>query len=211
MSDYDGEIGFCEGHNYQIYWDLEQRSELWHELRKNSCGGTGAYSLLVNGYSFEKASEPKKRYYGAVSKAAEWGAKEEPISRMLFKQALKNKFDENGWVGLEAGIIIRTDLKKKCHYSPDWLLTDKNDKNNLLGLVEIKNYQVKHHLEVVERKEADDSVIAQMQFGMFMTDTPFCYYVSSCRIPECPNDKRLFIKKYKRDEDYMKRFEELLR
>ena len=200
---YEGELGSKEGKNYKILWELEQRSDLWKTLRENSCGGTGAYNLLRNGY--KKASTEKSTLKHATF-STQWGADHEEPAREAFvlTPAIKKFLDENNLVGVEAGMILRPDLPKKCHYSPDWLLVDKNNKNDIKGLVEIKCFQEKHHLEIFNHKEADTKIQCQMQFGMYMCEVPYCFFVAYN--PTMEPSKQLFIKKYEPNEKYIEGF-----
>ena len=204
---YEGEVGSHKGKNYRILWELEQRSDLWRMLRENSCGGTGAYNLLKSGY--KKASTEKSTLHHATF-STQWGTDHEEPARKAFTltPAIKKFLDENGLVGVEAGMILRPDLPKKCHYSPDWLLVDKNDKNLIKGICEIKCFQEKHHLQIVKRKEADTNIQCQMQFGMFMCEVPYCFFIAYN--PTMEPSKQLFIKRYEKEDKFQDSFQKAL-
>lgn len=205
---YEGELGSCEGKNYKILWELEQRSDLWKALRENSCGGTGAYSLLRRGYV--SASTEKSTLHHATF-STQWGADHEEPAREIFSSLpqIKEMFEKENLQGLEAGMILRPDIEKKCHYSPDWLLVDKENRNWIKGLCEIKCFQEKHHLEILDKKEADTKIICQMQFGMFMCEVDYCWFIAYAPMLEDPA-KRLFVKRYSRDQKYIDGFERAL-
>lgn len=204
---YKGELGSFEGKNYRILWELEQRSDLWRTLRENSCGGTGAYRLLRKGYN--AASQEKSTLLHATF-ATQWGADHEEPARIAFSNTpiIKSLMEKDDLVGIEAGMVLRPDLKKKCHYSPDWLLVDKKDKNVIKGLVEIKCFQETHHTKILKKKEADTEIQCQMQFGMFMCEVDYCWFVAFN--PTLEPSKRLFIKKYLKDEKYQDSFRKVL-
>ena len=204
---YDGELGSHKDKNYKILWELEQRSDLWRTLREGSCGGTGAYNLLKNGW--KNAAHEKSTLHHATF-STQWGIDHEDDARDEFvsQPAIKNFLEENNLIGIEAGMVFRTDLQKKCHYSPDWLLVDKDDNNLIKGACEIKCFQEKHHLQIVESKRIDTKILCQMQFGMFMCEIPYCFFIAFN--PTLVDEKRLWIKKVEREDKYQDRFLELL-
>lgn len=204
---YEGELGSFKGKKYKILWELEQRSDLWRTLRENSCGGTGAYRLLKKGY--EAASQEKSTLHHATF-ATQWGADHEEPARQAFSRqpVIKEFLEKENLIGVEAGMILRPDIKKKCHYSPDWLLVDKDNRNLIKGLCEIKAFQAPHHLKIIKAREADTTIQCQMQFGMFMCQVNYCFFIAYNPTLEGP--ERLFIKKYKKDRKYQKAFKELL-
>lgn len=204
---YQGELGSFDGKNYKILWELEQRSDLWRTLRENSCGGTGAYNLLKKGYS--EASQEKSTLRHATF-STQWGADHEEPARIAFSNVpvIKGIMERENLMGLEAGMILRPDIKRKCHYSPDWLLVDKNDKNNIKGLCEIKCFQEPHHMKILKNKEADKNIQCQMQFGMFMCEVDYCWFIAFN--PTLEPSKRLFIKQYVKEKKFQDSFRKAL-
>lgn len=204
---YGGELGSTEGKNYRILWELEQRTPLWKALRENSCGGTGAYNLLRKGY---KAASTEKNTLHHATFSTQWGTDHEEPARLAFSliPTVQEWFEIENLEGIEAGMVLRPDIKRKCHYSPDWLLVDKDNKNLIKGLCEIKCFQEKHHLEIFNKKEADTKIQCQMQFGMFMCEVPYCFFIAYN--PTMDPDKQLFVKKYEIDENYQEQFRKLL-
>ena len=196
--------------NHKIYWDIKQRSEEWFKIRENSCGGTGAYSLLLNGYDFDK-QKPNKIYSGPLSEAVKWGVDNEPIARDLFIKAI----NLNNYNVLECGAVKRDDIKLKCHTSPDGLITSKTNRNDIKGILEIKCYQIKHAKKILKQRDADEDVQAQIQWNMFLTESDFGYFIMYCPMLLDEKDKfyqkPLYIKKYLRDEDYISAFKRQLK
>lgn len=196
--------------NHKIYWEIEQRSDEWFKIRENSCGGTGAYSLLLNGYDFDK-QKPTKNYSGFLSPAVKWGVENEPIARDLFVKAVKEMENYNI---LECGAVIRDDIKLKCHTSPDGLICNKQNRNIVEGILEIKCYQPKHAKKILKQRDADEEVQAQIQWNMFLTESNFGYFIMYCPMLLDEKDEKfkkpLYIKKYLRNEDYINAFKKQL-
>lgn len=206
---YEGTLGAYKDKNYKILWDLEQRTDLWKTLRENSCGGTGAYDLLRRGYVY---SSTKKSTLKHATPSTKWGADHEEPAREIFASLpqIQEFFKKEHLQGLEAGMILRPDLEQKCHYSPDWLLVDQDNKNWIKGLCEIKCFQEKHHSEILSRQDADTKIICQMQFGMFMCEVDYCWFIAYAPMMEDPS-QRLFVKKYEKEQKYVESFEKALK
>lgn len=204
---YTGELGSFEGKNYKILWELEQRTNLWRTLREGSCGGTGAYNLLKKGY---KTASTEKSTLKHATFSTQWGADHEEPARQAFTltPVIAKFLKENNLEGYEAGMILRPDIKKKCHYSPDWILVDKDNKNNIKGLCEIKCFQEAHHLKIVESKRIDEKILCQMQFGMYMCQVPYCFFIAYN--PTVESGKQLYIKRVEAEKKYQDAFEKLL-
>ena len=204
---YTGELGSFEGKNYKILWELEQRTDLWRTLREGSCGGTGAYNLLKKGY---KTASTEKSTLKHATFSTQWGADHEEPARQAFTltPVIAKFLKENNLEGYEAGMILRPDIKRKCHYSPDWILVDKDNKNNIKGLCEIKCFQEAHHLKIVESKRIDEKILCQMQFGMYMCQVPYCFFIAYN--PTVESGKQLYIKRVEVEKKYQDAFEKLL-
>ena len=135
--------------------EMPQGSEKWAEFRKTRISGTDAYSLL----------------------------KGTPISEILHKKATNNfhgnYYTQRGHIleaeardiysqvnspANEAGAIINSKYPNAM-MSPDGTVGQD-------GLIEIKCFQPKRHFKVY--RELDPTIIAQIQFGLFISEREWC-------------------------------------
>lgn len=210
--------------NYKIITSIEQGSKEWLSFKTNSIGGTSAYTLLK--YGKEKAYAQAKtgalnslKYSGPISKAAKWGTDHEPEARNLLWKMLMKEGLTNGLKLREVGMLVPVNYEN-VHYSPDGLIVDEKDEDCIKQLIEIKCYGMPHHLQVIKNNSPDDSVIAQIQFGLWISQAEFCYYCgyNPLMLDETltPDHKRhpekvLYIQKIYPDSNYFKAFEKSLK
>lgn len=177
--------------------DIEQGTAEWHKIRSFSCGGTGAYDVIKNGFHPSNLKESKLG--GFCSAAMQRGHDLEPEARRLFATLKENDFNV-----IEVGAI----LNKKwdhCHASPDGVLLDKKT-NEIIGTLEIKCFLEKHHNEIL-KNGIEMGIKAQLLWNLWLSETEVGYFVAYNPDMTNPED-RLYIEKVVMDERYKKKYEE---
>jgi len=180
--------------NIVVRNDIEQGTPEWHEIRSYSCGSTGAYSVLKNGFYPDKLKSSE--YGGYCSKEMQRGHDLEPEARFLLETLLTPK----GITIEEVGAV----LNKKwphCHDSPDGVLIQNNE---FIGCCEIKCFQEPHHKKILE-DGIETEIKAQLMWHLWMSETRLGYFVAYN--PDMKEIKdRLYIEKIILSDDYIYNF-----
>lgn len=159
-----------------IIWNLEQKSEAWHEARcgrvtgtrfKSLVAGTGTqtYKDLVTNMACEIITRKQEETY--VSADMERGVELEPIARVLYSEITGIDVREMGFISPDDD----TPYAEWIGISPDGVLPDK-------GLLEIKCPKFKTHLEYIEANKLPSEYKYQVQGQLFVTGYDYCDFMS---------------------------------
>lgn len=173
-----------------------QGSELWHEARIDSIGGTGISKLITNSkgersksrddYLLEKAGDIISRDTKPNFQSWEmkWGHKYEPQAIELFS------FIQD--VEVQTCAMIFYDEKRNWHISPDFF------NENLKFGGEIKCPQLKEFKRIIDKGEFPVKHTLQCQAGLALTEFDHWWFVAF--FPNLPP----FIRRVERDESLIK-------
>lgn len=178
----------------KILWELEQGTPEWHEIRSYSCGGTGAWDVLKNGF-YPSKLKPSE-YGGYCSKSMQRGHDLEPEARFLLGCLL----EKEGIQIVEAGAILNSKYPH-CHGSPDGVLI-KDGK--VIGMIEIKSFLEPHHQKILD-DGIELEIKAQLYWNLWLSETKLGYFVAYN--PDMKDVKdRLYIEKHQLSETYAYNF-----
>lgn len=173
--------------------EVEQGSEKWHELRNKLLTGTDAYAILANkGYEFILRDKQKSVFSGNYY--TERGHRLEDEARIIYSDAIEK---------VEVFGFITNDQYPLCGYSPDGLVGCPEE-----GLWECKAFKNDRHVKV--NKELDAHVLAQIQFGLLITELPWCDLTLYDPDMEELNDKFL-VQRIFPDKDIQNKLKEKLK
>lgn len=139
--------------------EIEQGSPEWHKIREGLLTGTDAYDLL-NGKSYQEIISKKQNNSFGGNYYTRRGHILEEEAREIYSEVY-NKVKEFGF--------ITNDDYPACGYSPDGVICAKDRQT---GLWECKAFNEERHLKVYEGLDAH--ILAQVQFGMLITELPWC-------------------------------------
>lgn len=185
----------------QIIRDIEQGAPEWHKLRlgvatasnfSKIVTSTGELSKSINGYALKLATEyfltePEETYKSA---AMERGTELEPEARQAYSEFSLTKVEEVAFIKSDCG---------NYGYSPDGLVGED-------GLIEIKCPQDTTHFEYIVDDRLPVEYKAQVQGGLMVSGRKWCDFVSFH--PNFREDKKLFVKRVFRDEDFIAKLQE---
>lgn len=159
-----------------ITYNIEQRSEAWHEARCGRVTGTrfknlvskettDSYKDLVTNIACEIITGAAEETY--VSPAMQYGIETEPEARREYETITDVSVTQ-------AGFVI-PDEEHKYHnwigISPDGLLPDD-------GILEIKCPLARTHFEYIERGVLPSEYRYQVQGQLFVTGFKYCHFMS---------------------------------
>lgn len=160
-----------------IHKDLEQGSDLWHDVRRGIITAS-TVGKLITPKTIKPASNPESRSL-TISIAAERitgyteptyvnddmarGVEEEPIAR--------NWYSENHAPVTEVGFMAEDKWGFQLGYSPDGLVGSD-------GLIEIKSRRQKTQLSTWLNDEPPIEVMAQLQCGLLVSGRQWIDYIS---------------------------------
>lgn len=159
-----------------ITYNIEQRSEAWHEARCGRVTGTrfknlvskettDSYKDLVTNIACEIITGAAEETY--VSPAMQYGIDTEPEARREYETITDVTVTQ-------AGFVI-PDEEHKYHnwigISPDGLLPDD-------GILEIKCPLASTHFEYIERGVLPSEYRYQVQGQLFVTGFKYCHFMS---------------------------------
>jgi exodeoxyribonuclease (lambda-induced) len=185
----------------EIIKDIEQGSQEWLQLRlgiatasnfKKIITSTGAESKSLKDYAFELASdslliEPEASFQ---SEAMTRGNELEEEARSYYSFVNDVKIDQVTFI-----------RKDEIGYSPDGLISDN-------GLIEIKCPLKKNHLKYLIDNKLPTEYKSQVQGGLHISEREYCDFISYH--PLFKDDKKMFVVRVYRDEEYIKKLSELL-
>lgn len=184
----------------QIIRDIDQGSQEWLKMRlgvatasnfSKIVTSTGEISKTIEKYAIKLAAEyfltePEETFKSA---AMERGNELEPQARQAYC--------EEGLVEVDQVTFIKSDCGN-FGYSPDGLVGKD-------GLIEIKCPQDTTHFEYLIDDRLPIEYKAQVQGGLMVSRRKWCDFVSYH--PNFQEDKRLFIKRVYRDEEFIEKLE----
>jgi len=185
----------------QIIKDIEQGSQEWLQLRlgiatasnfKKIITSTGAESKSLKDYAFELASdslltEPEASFQ---SEAMIRGNELEEEARSYYSFVNDVKIDQVTFI-----------KKDEIGYSPDGLIADN-------GLIEIKCPLKKNHLKYLIDNKLPSEYKPQVQGGLYISEREYCDFISYH--PLFKDDKKMFVVRVYRNEEYIKKLSDLL-
>lgn len=185
-----------------IVWNLEQKSEAWHEARcgrvtgtrfKNLVSGesTQTYKDLVTNMACEIITRKQEETY--TSADMERGIELEPVARGLYSEITGFDVKEIGFISPDEN----TPYAEWVGISPDGVLPD-------MGLLEIKCPKARTHMEYIEADKLPTEYRYQVQGQLFVTGFEYCDFMSYAE------DMKPFIKRVYPDLELFKEFEKRL-
>lgn len=135
--------------------EIEQGSDLWHDMRNRYATGTDAYDLL-RGKTVDEVLAKKQASTFRGNYYTRRGHILEDEAKSLYSELYQPV--EN------AGFVTNSKYPR-AGVSPDGLVGED-------GLVECKAFNEKRHLKVYE--SLDPHIIAQVQFQLFVTERKWC-------------------------------------
>ncbi len=185
---------------------MEQRTEEWYLARVGKVTASRVADVIAktkSGYGASRATymaelvieringHPTEKFSSA---AMQWGTDKEP-------EALSAYQVETGSLVETVGFIPHPTIENSGA-SPDGLIGAD-------GLIEIKCPNSGTHLETLLSKKIPDRYQVQMLWQMACTGRQWCDYVSYD--PRMPEHLKLFIARFKRDDDRIKDIEDQVR
>lgn len=186
--------------------DLVQGTPEWIAARVGSLGASRVAEALArtkSGYAATRANllselvverltgQPAEHF---VTPAMAWGTDKEPEARAAY--AFRFDMDVN-LVGLVPHPTI-----SGTHASPDGLIADD-------GLIEIKCPSTATHIETLLGGEIPGKYITQIEWQMACTGRAWCDFASFD--PRLPEEMRLYVKRFARDDKRIAEMEEQVR
>jgi putative phage-type endonuclease len=176
-----------------IYYELTQGTAEWLQLKSGKISASRVEPLMaVRGlgeaaktYAVELTAEVllDQPTFVPITFAMEHGSEYEPYAREIYENNRSVSVQQVG--GIEHDGLW---------FSPDGLVDDD-------GLIEIKCPQPKQHLMILLSDDIDKRYIAQMQFGMMVSDRKWCDFVSFH--PDFPDHLKVKVIRVERDEKYI--------
>lgn len=161
------------------YLNIQQSSPEWHFLRQNRITGTSAYNLLQTNSIQETLQSLKKQKPFKGNYWTERGKTLEPDARDIYTQLYNADMHE-------VGAVINSKFPQAL-WSPDGLV-------GLEGAIEIKCLAEKNHFEV--HKNISPQYLAQIQFGLFISERKWCDLINYNPDLENPHDAFLIKRIY---------------
>lgn len=185
----------------QVIKDIEQGSQEWLRMRLGVATAsnfdkiitsTGVESKTLKDYAFELASDSllTEPEVGFQSEAMIRGNELEDEARNYYSFVTDNKVEEVTFI-----------KKDNIGYSPDGLIGDN-------GLIEIKCPLKKNHLKYLIDNKLPTKYKAQVQGGLYISEREYCDFISYH--PLFKDEKKMFVVRVKRDEEYIKKLSDLL-
>lgn len=186
--------------------DLVQGTPEWIAARVGSLGASRVAEALARtkaGYAATRANllselvverltgQPAEHF---VTPAMAWGTEKEPEARAAYAFRFDRDVD---LVGLVPHPTI-----SGTHASPDGLIADD-------GLIEIKCPSTATHIETLLGGQIPGKYVTQIEWQMACTGRSWCDFASFD--PRLPEEMRLFVKRFDRDDKRIAEMEEQVR
>ena len=177
------------------YWDYEQRSEDWYNIRRGLVTASRASEVISKGtgrarYMRELAADVmtgESAHWFSTS-AMQWGIDTEPQARSFYEL-------ETGYDVIETGFCTNTAFPG-CGVSPDGLI-------GIDGLVEFKCPNTTTHIEYLLAGKLPAKYRAQVQMQMMVTERAWCDFVSFD--PRVIKGQQMMIVSVARDDEYIEK------
>jgi hypothetical protein len=184
----------------QIIRNVAQGSDEWLKLRLGIATASN-FSKIVT--SKGEASDSAKKY--ALELVSEILAVEQDPRYKSFNMELGNEVEPEAREAYQEATFNAieevTFIKSKCGdfgYSPDGLIDED-------GLIEIKCPNQITHTKYLLEDRLPVEYVQQVQGGLFVSRRKWCDFVSYH--PNFIEEKRLFVKRVYRDEEFIKKLE----
>jgi putative phage-type endonuclease len=179
----------------EIIKNIEQGSEEWFKMRlgvatasnfSKIVTSTGKLSTTLSAYALDLASQSllEEQEESYQNEAMRRGNELEPEAKQAYQEATFNSVEE-------VTFITCGDYG----YSPDGLVSED-------GLIEIKCPQANTHTKYLCDNKLPTAYIQQVQGGLMVSGRKWCDFVSYH--PSFKGDKKLFIVRVERDEEFIK-------
>ena len=186
--------------------DLQQGSPEWRAARAGSLGASQiaeAVARTKSGWGASRANLLAQLTVerltglpteGFVSPAMAWGTEQEPEARLAYE------FRKDATV-VQVGMVRHPSIGG-THASPDGLVGDD-------GLLEIKCPLSATHIETLLTGSIPGKYVTQIEWQMACTGRSWCDFASFD--PRLPEEMRLFVKRFDRDDKRISEMEEQVR
>ena len=138
--------------------EVPQGSDKWHKLRNSKVSGTDAYDLLC-GKPIEEILLDKAKPF-----AGNYATKRGHLLEEEAKEIYSKLYQPTTNIG-----VVTNEKYPNALMSPDGVIFQDNIP---IALVEVKCFNEKRHFQVYESLDAH--IIAQIQFGLLITELPWC-------------------------------------
>ncbi len=176
------------------YWDIEQGTDEWHDLRRGLITASAIDCLLTAGGKPANNETSRKALYKLLGERLTGESEPSPYSDDMARGHLLEPYARDIYAQRYAlpvrqcGFIIATLGNVQIGYSPDGLINDD-------GLIEIKSPRAKKHLSSLLTDTVPPEYISQVQTGLAVSGRRWCDFISYC--PGLP----LFVQRCRRDEE----------
>jgi putative phage-type endonuclease len=183
-------------------FNMEQRSLEWFKARMGCVTGSAVSNVLAKiktgeakvrqDYRLKLVTErltgqPVEESF--VNLAMQWGIDQEIHAMGEYESRTSIMVEKKGFIRVDNQFI---------GYSPDGFAGE--------GLIEIKCPKSTTHLGYLEAKSLPSQYKPQVQFGLFVTDRPWCDFISYD--PRFPENLQMLIVRVERDEEYIAMLQE---
>ena len=175
------------------YWDIEQGTDEWHDLRRGLITASAIDCLLTAGGKPASNETSRKALYKLLGERLT-GESDDSASTFdmarghLLEPYARDIYAQRFGPVVECGFIVATLGNVQIGYSPDGLVGDD-------GLIEIKSPRAKKHLLSLLTDTVPAEYISQVQTGLAVSGRRWCDFISYC--PGLP----LFVQRCRRDEN----------
>lgn len=180
-----------------IYYDIEQGTEDWFNMRVGSCTSSRLNDALAKlkdpksesaarrNYKRELAIErlTLKTFEHYLSEPMKFGIENEPLARTEYEIYSGNEV-------LPIGLAMHPTIK--------WFMASTDGLVGSDGMIEIKCPNTLNHLDILISGEIPEQYHKQMLGGMACAEREWCDFVSFD--PRMPEDLRMFVKRFYRDD-----------
>lgn len=179
---------------------VEQRTDEWFAARLGKATASRIADIVAKTQAGKPSASRAKyaaqlvcermtgrREDGFTSAAMQWGIDHEPEARRLYSFMRDIEVQEVGFVDHPALMFAGA--------SPDGLVGSD-------GLIEVKCPDSHTHIETLLNDTVADRYVVQMQWQIACTGRSYCDFVSYD--PRLPEEMRLYVRRFPRDEDRIK-------
>lgn len=175
------------------YWEIEQGTDEWHDLRRGLITASAIDCLLTAGGKPASNETSRKTLYKLLAERltgeSEASHYNDDMARgHLLEPHARDIYAQRFGPVVECGFIVATLGNVQIGYSPDGLVGDD-------GLIEIKSPRPKTHLSSLLSDTVPPEYISQVQIGLAVSGRRWCDFISYA--PGLP----LFVKRVARDEE----------
>lgn len=176
------------------YYDVEQGSDEWHELRCGLLTASEMKLVLTPTLKVANNEKTKTHVYELAAQRVTGYTEPQYISddmlRGMEDEVLAVALYSDKYAPVEAvGFAVNDDLGFKLGGSPDGLVGDD-------GLIEVKSRRQKYQLKTIAEDRVPDEYMLQIQTLLFVTGRKWCDFISYCA------GMPMFVKRVEPIEEY---------